>query len=323
MEKYEKRIMKKKTTTTKKTKVTKIKTLDRELSIKKYHGGGRRRGLWKGSIAFGLVNIPIILESAKQEDKIHFRMLDKRDNSPVGYRQINKNTQEEINRSDIIKGYEYKKGEYVLMSDADFKHANPKATSTIDIEDFVDIAEVDPMLYDKPYYVVPQKGGEKGYVLLREVLERKQKAAVAKVILHTVQHLALLMAREDYIVLELLRFADEIKEVHEADFLEDSTKQTKVSDREISVASQLVEGMSSEWSPQKYRNTYRDDLMKLIKNKIKRGTTAAIEEVKLAETDSDSQTNVIDLTALLKKSLGQASKGKDSKKRKGEQRESV
>jgi DNA end-binding protein Ku len=298
----------KKKTSKRKSKAKKKKTAGAARGASSAETSRGRRGLWKGSIAFGLVNIPILLESAQQEEKIHFRLLDKRDHSPVGYKQINKKTEEEISHKDIVKGYEYEKGEYVLMSDADFKKANPKATKTIDIEDFVALKDVDPLLFDRPYYVIPQKGGEKGYVLLREVLEKTGKAAVAKIVLHTVQHLALLVAREDYIVLELLRFADEVKELHEVDYLDAGTKRTHVTQREIEVAEQLVQGMSSQWRPDKYQNTYRDDLMKLIKNKIKRGATAEVEEVEPAGDTEESAANVIDLTALLKKSLNASKK---------------
>ncbi|HMN67569.1 MAG TPA: Ku protein [Bdellovibrionales bacterium] len=277
------------------------------------HRFGARRGIWKGSISFGLVNIPVILESAEEDKKIRFRMLDKRDNAPVGYRQINKKTQEEISRKDIVKGYEYEKGEFVLMSESDFKKANVKATSTIAIEDFVELESVDPLLFEKPYYMIPQKGSEKGYVLLRDVLKKTEKAAIATIVMHTVQHLVALIAREDYIVLEILRFANQVKELHEIDFLDNTAmRSAKISPRELAVAEQLVEGMSSDWKPDKYKDTYRDDLMKLIKNKVRRGATAEVEEVETAAGDEDVS-NVIDLTALLKKSLGGTARAKRKK----------
>ncbi|MBY0315224.1 MAG: Ku protein [Bdellovibrionales bacterium] len=271
--------------------------------------------MWKGTISFGLVSIPVYLESSKETEKIHFNLIDKRDNAPVGYKQINKNTRREIERKDIVKGYEYEKGEYVIMSEADFKKANVKATGTMEIEDFVELSEVDPILFDKPYYIVPQKGGEKGYVLLRDVLKRTDKAGVCTVVLHTVQHLALLIAREDYILLELLRFSHEIRELHEVDFLDPEIKKIKVSDRELKVAEQVVHGMTGKWQPDKYRDTYQDDLMKLIKAKVRKGATTTVEEVATEEEDEVApNTNVIDLTALLEKSLN-AAKGKGSRRK--------
>lgn len=283
------------------------KKAQKKVTTKKSKPGLHRRGLWKGSIAFGLVNIPVLLESAQQEEKIHFRLIDKRDHSPVGYRQINKTTGKEVTKASIVKGFEYDKDRYVLMSEGDFKKANVKATRTIDIEDFVELKDIDPMLFEKPYYIIPQKGGEKGYVLLREVLKRTEKAAIAKIVLHTVQHLVTIMAREDYLILEILRFANEIKEIHEVNLLDPAVHDTRVSDREISIAEQLVAGMSEEWNPEKYHNTYRDDLMKLIKAKVKRGGTTEIEEVEKT-AEEGLPTNIIDLTALLKKSLS-ATKG--------------
>lgn len=280
-------------------------------SAKAKKGKGKKhifRGMWKGSISFGLVNIPISLASAQEAEKIHFRLLDKKDKSPVGYKNINKRTGQEIQRSEIVKGYEAEKGEFVIMTDADFKKANVKATSTIEIEDFVGLDDLDPLLFEKPYYVVPREGGEKGYVLLREVLARTEKVAIAKIVLHTVQRLTAIMVRDDYLILEILRFADEIKEVHEVDFLDESVKKTRVSEREIAVATQLVEGMTSPWDSEKYRNTYREDLMKLIRLKMKKGTVS-VEDIPHDEIE-ETETNVVDLTALLKKSLGAAKKPK-------------
>ncbi|MGZ3695656.1 MAG: non-homologous end joining protein Ku [Bdellovibrionota bacterium] len=264
------------------------------------------RGLWKGSIAFGLVNIPIILESAVQEERLHFHLVDKKDHAPIGYRQINKKTGREIKRSNIIKGYEYEKGKYVLLSDADFEKANVKATRMIEIEDFVELEKVDPMLFERPYYVIPQKGGEKGYVLLRETLKRSKKAGIAKLVLHTVQRLVALVAKEDYITLEILRFANEVKELHEVDYLDPSIKKMKVSEREVAVAEQLVHGMSSDWNPDKYHNTYQDDLKRLIQKKIKGGQSTTIEKEDTVVEDIADTSNVVDLTALLKRSLSAA-----------------
>lgn len=292
-----------------KKKTTRKKNVRKTKAKGKYP---RRRGLWKGAISFGLVNIPIYLESANEEAKLHFHLIDKRDHSPVGYKQINKKTGKPITRAQMVKGYEYKKGQYVLLTDADFKKANVKATSTIDIEDFVDLKEVDPMLFERPYYVVPQKGGEKGYSLLRHALERTGKVAIAKIVLHTVQRLVALMPREEHLILEILRFSNEVKEIHEAEPLPEEVSRAKISERELAGAEQLVKSMESPWDPDKYKNTYRDDLMKMINSRIKRGTTAKVSDVEsvdeVASSEAIDNSNVIDLTALLKKSLGAATK---------------
>jgi DNA end-binding protein Ku len=252
------------------------------------------------------------LESAEQERKIRFHLLDRRDHAPIGYKQINKNTQREVPPKDVIKGYEYTKGKFVLMSDADFKQANQKATSTITIEDFVDVKDVDLLLFERPYYVIPESGAEKGYVLLREVLKNTGKAAIATVVLHTVQHLVALLPRGEYIILEILRFANEVVEVDEAKFINPRVlKEAHISPRELAVAEKLVEGMSSEWRPAKYHNRYHDDLMELIQDKIRSGTTEEIEEETPAEEAMPEESNVINLMELLQKSL-KAGKGRRS-----------
>lgn len=265
-----------------------------------------RRGLWTGSIVFGLVNIPVTLQSAQQEKDIHFRLIDKRDKAPIGYRQFNKATGEEVSPNTIVKGFEHKKGHFVLMNPEDFKKANVRATGLLEIEDFVKVEEIDPMFFVRPYYVLPRPGAEKGYALLRDVLSRTHKAAVAKIVLHSVQHLCTLMVRGDFLILELLRFANEIKDTHEVASPELSLKDVRVTERELSVAEQLVDGMSTDWKPDKYHNDYREDLMRVINAKVKRGGSTQLEEVPETKSDEVSATNVVDLTSLLKKSLSAA-----------------
>ena len=138
------------------------------------------RGIWSGSLSFGLVNIPVVVMSAKQEERLHFHLLDKRDNAPIGYKQVNKATGREVTRQNIVKGYEYKPGQFVIVTPKDFEHANPKATRTIDIEDFIDLESLDPLLFEQPYFLVPGKNGEKGYLLLRKSLEKTEKVAKLK-----------------------------------------------------------------------------------------------------------------------------------------------
>ena len=155
----------------------------------------RHRGLWNGAISFGLVNINVRVMSAKDKKDLHFTMLDPSNLSPVGYKYYNKTSGEEVTRSRTVKAFEYKSGKYVIMTDADFKKANPKATQTIDIENFVELEEIDPVVFEKAYYVLPNKGGDKGYALLCDALTKSKKVAIAKVILHTKQHLAALVPR--------------------------------------------------------------------------------------------------------------------------------
>lgn len=265
-------------------------------------GGLMARGIWSGAISFGLLNIPVAVMSAKEEERLSFRMLDKRNNAPIGYKQYNKVTGKEVDRKDIEKAYEYGKDKFVLITEEDFLKANPKATKTIDIEDFVSLAEVDVLLFEKPYYLVPGKNGEKGYVLLRKILEDTKKVAVAKFVLRSKQHLVAIMARGDYLILEMLRFSHEIQEIHEADFLDDyDLKKVKVSPRELKAAKTLVDEMTAKWKPDQYKDTYQDELLKYIKKKIKSGDVE--ESAEVAEEVKDTNTNVIDLLPFLQKGL--------------------
>ena len=270
------------------------------------------RGIWRGAISFGLIHIPVQVMSAKKEEKLHFHMLDKRDFSPIGYRQINKSTGEEVDRKNIVKAFEYQRDQYVVLTDQDFEKANPKATQTIDIEDFVEITDVDPLLFATPYYLTPDKTGEKGYVLLRKTLERTKKAAVAQFVMRKKQHLVAILARGDYLILEILRFAHEIREVKDARFLEDvDLGKVKISERELKMAHQLVEGMTSKWKPEQYKDTYQNDLMKRIQAKAKGG---AIETPPEMEAGEVTDTNAADLAALLSKSLrGHKKRGSSAK----------
>jgi len=282
------------------------------MAPRKFRAPATDRGAWKGAIAFGLVHIPIyLISSLEPEQKISFRLLDKKDYSPVGYKNYNKRTGEDIPRQRVIKGFELSEGKFVTLDEKDFEKAYPKSSRTIDIEDFVKLDAIDPMLFERPYYVAPQPGGEKGYLLLRDVLARTHKVGIAKMVLHSKQHLVALMSRGDYVVLELLRFADEVKSVRKVQSLDGTLKHIKISPRELTIAEELVNGMTATWEPEKYRDTYREDMMKLIKHKAKRGSVREVEEVPLAEPAADA--NVIDLTSLLKRSLAAAGPRKRKK----------
>ena len=270
------------------------------------------RGLWSGAISFGLINIPVEVMSAKGEAPISFRMLDKTDNSPIGYKQYNKATGKPVQKKNIVKGYEYEKKKFVIVTEKDFEKANPKAARTIDLEDFVNVSDLDPLLFERPYYLVPGKNAEKGYVLLKRTLEKTEKAAIARFVMHGKQHLVAVMSRGKYLILETLRYAHEIKEVESADFLKDADfKHAKVSDRELKMAESLVEGMTAKWEPSKYKDTYQDDLMKRIKQKIRSGDVedgAEADEPPPLEADD----NVVDLMPLLQKSLKAAAANSSS-----------
>lgn len=271
------------------------------------------RSLWKGAISFGLLNIPIELMNASQEKRLSFHMLDKRDNAAIGYRQYNKSTGKDIDKKNIVKGFEYEKNQFVLIDNKDFIKANPKATQTVDIEDFVDIQDLDFLLFEKPYYLIPGKNGEKGYVLLRKVLEQTKKVAIAKFVLRNSQHLAAVIPKGDYLILEVLRFAHEIQEVSEVDFLDKAKmNQIKISAKELKVAQDLVLGMTAEWQPKQYKDTYQDELSKYIRRKIKTGDTE-VSEIKTEENITN--TNLVDLMPLLRKSLETNVKSKTRNKK--------
>jgi DNA end-binding protein Ku len=257
------------------------------------------RSLWKGAISFGLVNVPVELHSAKKRAaELDMTMLDKRDLAPVGYKRVNKSTGKEVAWGDVVKGYEYKDDKYVVLSDEDFRRANPEASRTVDILAFVELADIQPQYFETPYYLKPEKRGEKAYALLRETLQKAGKAGVASVVIRTKQYLAALVAQDDLLVLNTLRYAAELKAPSELEI-----PKAKVTPKELDMALRLVEDMADDWQPAKFKDTYREDLLKRIKEKVKAGQT---EE--LTEPDPDAQkpakgAEVIDLMALLKKSV--------------------
>jgi len=261
------------------------------------------RALWKGAISFGLVHIPVDLYTAVQEHDLDLSMLDRRDFSPVGYKRYNKKTGKDVTWDDIVKGYEYEDGEYVVLSDEDLKRANVEATQTIDIQAFVDAAEVPLTYYEHPYYLAPSKGGAKVYALLRETLRKAGKIGIATVVIRTKQHLCALVCIDDKIILNTLRFETEIRGSEELKLPPATLKGAGISDKELTMALSLVEGMSEEWNPAQYRDTYKEDVMALVKKKIKAGQTKTITAAEPAAKEPKSS-NVVDLVALLQSSLG-------------------
>jgi DNA end-binding protein Ku len=259
--------------------------------------------IWKGSISFGLLNIPVNLQKAQEEKDLSFSMLDSKDLSPIKYKKINGKDGKEVPWDRIVKGYEYEKGRYVIMNKEDFVAANPRGTQTIDIQDFIDSKDIDPMFLEKPYYLVPQTSGLKGYFLLVEALKKTKKVAIARIIIRTKEHLAMVMARGDYLILELLRFGHEVLDISEVDYL-DEIERPKFSQRELKMAEELINGMTSKWNPEIYKDNYTTDLMEIIKMKVKAGEGQEIEW-EIPEPQVGNTGKVIDLMPLLKKSLEQ------------------
>ena len=266
------------------------------------------RVLWKGAISFGLVHVPVSLYPASTSESISFDMIDKRDFSPVGYKRYNKRTGEEVSRENIVKGYEYEKGEYVVVTDEDFKLANVEATQTVDIVSFVDAASVAPYYYDTPYYLEPGKRGEKGYTLLREILHKTGRIGIANVVIRSKQHLAALIPVGNMLLMNTLRFAHEIRRASELNLPEEGKH--GLSDKEIAMAERLVDDMTEKWKPEQYKDTYSNDLMAQINKKIESGETHALtkpsEEVEGGESRRGAE--VIDLVSLLRRSLDQKGK---------------
>jgi len=261
------------------------------------------RAIWKGAISFGLVHIPVELYSAVQEHELDLTMLDRRDFAPVGYKRYNKSTGKEVTWDDIVKGYEYEDNEYVVLSDEDLKRANPEATQTIDIQAFVDAADVPLTYYEQPYNLAPSKGGAKVYALLRETLRKAGKIGIATVVMRTKQHLCALVCIDDKIVLNTLRYAAEIRDTEDLKLPPATSKAAGISDKELQMALSLVEGMSEEWKPEQYHDTYKDDVLALVKKKIKAGQTKTITAAE-PEEKAPKSSNVVDLVALLQSSLG-------------------
>ena len=254
------------------------------------------RALWRGAISFGLIYVPVEVHTASRENTLPLHMLDSRDFSPVGYQHISKRTGKEVDWKHIVKGYEYKKGDYVVLTDADFKHANVKASETIEITTFCDATDIPSMYYEKPYYLSAAKGGAKVYSLLRQALSATGKVAVATFVMHQRQHLCVVAPSGPKLMLLTLRFADEI--------LPESEKgaDAKVSSAELSMAKQLVEKMSGKFTPRHFKDTYHADLKRRVQEKIRKKETHSLD-VDEPAADERPKAEVINLMDALKASL--------------------
>jgi DNA end-binding protein Ku len=269
------------------------------------------RPVWKGHISFGLVNVPVVLYSAEQRADLSFRLIDSRNSARVRYERINEETGEEVPWDKIVKGYEYDDNNYVFLSEDEMERASVELTRTIEIQQFVDLEDIDVRYFDRPYLLVPDKHGQKGYVLLREAIASSGRAGIATVVIRARQYLAALTALGDALVLELLRYSQELRELDQFDFPSGDLKVAKVTKKEIELASQLIDGMTATWDASQYHDEYRDVLMKLIEKKIKSGQTEAIELDDEEEPESEPQT--IDFMEVLKQSVAHTSKGRKKK----------
>ena len=271
-----------------------------------------RRVLWKGAISFGLVHIPIALHSATEDKGLDFDWLDKRSMDPVGYKRINKKTGKEIESENIVKGIEYEDGQYVILSADEIAAAYPKTTQTIEIETFVPTASIPFVYFERPYYISPTNKADKVYALLREVLKKTDKVGIAKVVIQTKQHLALLVPSGPALVLNLLRWGDEVRSFDELNLPPQGTAGVGLSPKEMQMGEQLVDDMTSTWKPEEFTDVFREQILKLVDAKVKAGET---EEVAALETAEPAETgnNVYDLTELLKRSLDKGAKAPKAK----------
>lgn len=252
------------------------------------------RALWTGSLSFGLVNIPIEIHTAVRDKGPHFRMLRRKDRSRIRFQRVAEKDGEVVEWDDIVKGYEFAKGQFIVLTPEDFERAALEKDRVIDIQDFVQAEAIDDRYFDKPYYLLPGKGGDKAYALLREAIKASARIGVAKFVLRSKQRLAAIEAIGDALVLSTMRFRDELARLDEFDFPEE----TRIEKKQLQLAQRLIEEFASEWDPDKYTDDYRENIMKVVAAKREK-----VEPDLQAEADPQSA-QVIDLMERLRKSLG-------------------
>jgi DNA end-binding protein Ku len=262
------------------------------------------RPIWTGTLSFGLLNVPIRLMTGERRSDIHFRMLDQRSNTPVRYERVNADTGEEVPWKDIVKAFEYQKGNYVVLEEDDIKSAASDAHETVEIDSFVDAGAIAPAYFEKPYVLAPAKKAEKGYVLLRETLKKTGKIGIARVVIRTREYLAAVMPEGDALLLNILRYQAELVDPEEYGLPSKEASAYRITPKEIGMAADLVKSMAGKWKPDDYRDDFRDKLRKVIEKRLKsKGVTTAVAD------DDDhvpehATTNVVDFMELLKKSIG-------------------
>ncbi len=268
------------------------------------------RAIWKGAITFGLVHVPVALYPASQEVGIDFDWLDKRSMDPVGYKRINKRTGKEIQTADIVKGIKQQDGDYVVLSDEQIKAAYPKSTQTIEIESFVSAAEIPFTLLKSPYYLEPIGKGEKVYALLREAMREADVIGIARVVMHTKEHLAALIPSGAALVLNTIRWASEVRAVDELKLPEEGKTSAGLKPAEMKMAGQLIKDMTNPWKSQDYSDKFSAAVNELVRQKLKAGDTQTV--VPLESALDSGPSNVIDLTELLANSLAKRKPNENS-----------
>jgi len=259
------------------------------------------RPIWTGTLSFGLLNIPISLMTGEKRTDIHFRMLDARNNAAVRYERVNAETGDEVPWKEIVKAFEYDKGNYVVLEPDDIKSAAAEGRETVEIEAFVDAASISPQYFEKPYVLVPGKKAEKGYVLLRETLKRTGKIGISRVVIRTREYLSAVMPQGDALVLLLMRYPQELVDVSDYKIPEGKPSDYRVTPKELQMAEQLIDSMSGEWKPEDYKDEFRARLHKVIEKRLKQKGVVTPEEDDREEVEES--TNVVDFMSLLQKSL--------------------
>lgn len=264
------------------------------------------RPIWNGTISFGLVAIPVMLFSGEEAPRSHFHLLDKRNNARIRYERINESTGKQVPWENIVKAYEFEKDNYVIIDEKALEESQAPVFKTIEIQNFVDKNSIDYPYFDKPYYLVPTEQGKKGYYLLLETLKHNNKAGIAQLVIKTKQHIAAIVPFQDILLLNLLRYQDEIRKPNE--FYKIDSKQQKVTDTEVKLAEQLVKSMSAKWMPKKYHNKSKEILEAWINKKIKKGKSVTVKQKEPSAKKGKGQ--VIDFMELLKKSVKEKQKRK-------------
>lgn len=258
------------------------------------------RAIWSGSLSFGLVNIPVKLYSGEKREELSFNFLHKDDLSPIRYAKICKFEEKEVSQEEIVRGYEYSKGSYVVITDEDFEKANIRLTKTITVLDFVNKKEIDSIYFEKPYYLEPDDGSQKPYSLLREALKRSQKVGIGRYVLRNKEHLVLLKSEDKGLVLEQLRFPEEIREINELNL----PVEEKVDEKEMQIALNLIGQLTKKFNPDEYSDTYKRELKRIIKEKVE-------GKIPTIKGEVPTPTPVPDLMEMLKKSLNEEKKKKE------------
>jgi DNA end-binding protein Ku len=262
--------------------------------------------IWKGAISFGLVHVPVALYPATTESGIDFDWLDKRSMDPVGYKRVNKRTGKEIARDNIVKGVKIDAGDYVVLSDDEIRQAFPKTTQTIAIEAFVKASEIPFVMLERPYYLEPAAKGAKVYALLREAMLQQGVIGIARVVMHTKEHLAALVATGPALILNTLRWHSEIRDWKDLELPAAGKSAAGLKDSDLKMAARLVVDMTQAWKPERYADNFADAIHALVKQRAKAGKTEAVRPME-GDTEPASSSNVVDLTELLRKSLGSRS----------------